>query len=579
MPSIVGYYNGAVQELSNANLNDLYDTVLENLANTTFAGSLIPGEPVGNSTLIGYFTDTSRAGGPGSSNITILSNTYAISQYTDLTQATPSPNVISLVVQTPNVILQESQTVLTDIADEILLRMVTGYGVGSYYLGNTIPVGDTGVWQNMGQLDDTLNNFTELNNVYFLWKKISTGNAKNLITPLKLVNSELSEFTSGDLDKLTYYIEQQYLATGVGTYVLDSVAPGVGTWANVGVATDFIRTAEDDTYNTDYTAAYEADYVGPDISYSTDFVGTVPASYTGAQGYTGSFASDFQTSSTAPFNSSSTQSFASSSTQNFNSSSTASFNSSSTATFSTSSTGSFSGPSFSAPATYTGNFTSSFSATFTGFTPTGYLSAFVSIRTAPVSYEGNYVGPTGTFTRVSSGFTTYVGPGYAANFLGPGPVSYVGPTFSSTFTSNFSGPGPAFSATYIGNYTGPSYTGNFVGLSYTGNFIGPTYTGDFTGPSYLGNFVGPTYTGNFVGILYTGNYTGNFTGEGEFAGFSEVSYTNEFIGNDTFVTPFTSDYTAAYNLQVVSPDTTYAASYTSASTQTSSSATLWVRIA
>lgn len=579
MPSIVGYYNGAVQELSNANLNDLYDTVLENLANTTFAGSLIPGEPVGNSTLIGYFTDTSRAGGPGSSNITILSNTYAISQYTDLTQATPSPNVISLVVQTPNVILQESQTVLTDIADEILLRMVTGYGVGSYYLGNTIPVGDTGVWQNMGQLDDTLNNFTELNNVYFLWKKISTGNAKNLITPLKLVNSELSEFTSGDLDKLTYYIEQRYLATGVGTYVLDSVAPGVGTWANVGVATDFIRTAEDDTYNTDYTASYEADYVGPDISYSTDFVGTVPASYTGDQGYTGTFESDFQTSSTQDFNSSSTQSFASSSTQGFNSSSTASFNSSSTATFSTSSTGSFSGPSFSAPVTYIGNFTNSFGGTFTGFGPVTFFGAFAGIFTGSVNYTGNYTGPTGNFTRVSSGTANYIGPAYASTFIGTGPVGYVGPAYLGNFTRNFSGPGPAFSATYTGNFTGPSYTGNFVGPSYTGNFIGPTYTGNFTGPSYLGNFVGPSYTGNFVGILYTGTYTSSFTGEGEFAGFSEVSYTNEFIGNETFVAPFTSDYTAAYNLQVVSPDTTYAASYTSASTQTSSSATLWVRIA
>ena len=74
----VVYYNtsdGAITRYSNTDVSQLAEYVLELMAAGTYAGTIV----ANTSNPIGTLTDTVRQGGVGSTDVTILSNTYTLS--------------------------------------------------------------------------------------------------------------------------------------------------------------------------------------------------------------------------------------------------------------------------------------------------------------------------------------------------------------------------------------------------------------------------------------------------------------------------------------------------------------------
>lgn len=282
--NIIEYGGSEIVQMNSARLSDLAERVLEYMAlNGSCTGSIT----IGSSNPIGTFIDTVRGGAVGSSNTTILSTTYTLSQVnsTTLTLQNP-PYYVGLDSTNPSeLILQENLTTLNDIADYILNYAVT-VGPFCYYLGTSAPV-DGGTWTSLGTLTDTLEGFTVTVNTYHLWKKLSNG-SYDAVRPMKILNGELTQYTEDEILSLAKIVEQRIVSTGVGTYALQTSTPGIGTWSTAGTITDIRRTTSDVNYDSIiyYTGTTPASYEGlSPISYEglvyADYLGPSPVTYTG----------------------------------------------------------------------------------------------------------------------------------------------------------------------------------------------------------------------------------------------------------------------------------------------------------
>lgn len=272
------YLDGTVLTQANAAaIGEIAEFVLEIMASGSYAGQLL----LGNSNPIGVFTDTVLQGNVDSSDVTILSNTYTISQSNVVTSTIDPPDYLGLVIDGNQVILQENATSTDVLADEILNVMVNG-GSNSYYLANAAP-SDGGTWVSIGTLVDTLQNFTIISETYQLWHKISNNVSFNKV-PIKLnysnVDVELISFSSTELEYLIKNVEERFQITGVGQYVLSENSPETGgVWVSAGTITDVRRTFASTNYTgtTNYLGPGPASYQGPDAAY----VGTLTAVFQG----------------------------------------------------------------------------------------------------------------------------------------------------------------------------------------------------------------------------------------------------------------------------------------------------------
>lgn len=608
-----------LQQANTSDIDALSEYVLQYMAAGTYTGTLVAN---GSYVNIGTFTDTARVGAPGSSDITIVSNTYTVSQIqsTTLGASSDAPKYVGLNVTGANVELKEEMTTLSNLADEVIDRLVAN-GTNSYVLAQSAP--GSGTWTIVGSLVDTLENFTVTAGTYNLYKRIDNGSAASPPVggrPIKLSSGELVQFSNTEMQALVKTVEERMVATGKGFYALQSSTPVSGTWTNVGTITDTRRTVNEgsfdgagfaatfqsnftsqfsSTFESNYTTDYTADYTS---TYSNEFTSNFTSDFAGI--YTGDYTADYIGTFTSIYSSDFTFDFTTLYLSTYDGSFTGSFDGSGFINFRPADftrsiyignyigiayTGNFTGAAFSS------NFTGTFNSNFTGGVfSSNFAGTFTSNFSTPgITYTGNYLGGTATtqYTRRVPGppgseIITYI------IYSGPpgntGEIQFTG-NFSSggiVYTGNFTG------ATYTGDFTGATYTGNFTGITYTGNFTGtfssnftgdftnnftelyntifqsPTYTGTYVGPAFASNFTGPNYLGNFISPLYTGDFTSifnsTFTGPTFTNNFSSPLYTGDFTSPlyanefDSAV-PFTNTFADTYTGTFISD---YTADYT-----------------
>ena len=276
--------SNSIQKFSSSDLTNLAEAVLEYMAAGTYTGSIT----IGTSNPIGTFTDTVLQGGVGTADITVLSNTYTLSQVntTTLAAETDPPKYVGLQVDVGVTTLQENLTTLENLADEIIARMVSG-GSNSYYLSASAP-SDGGTWTSLGTLLNTLENFTVTANTYNLWKKTDSGSS-TYKKPLKLVNSQLQKFTQTDVERLAKIVEQRIIATNIGTYALQQTVPTTGVWSDSGTVVDTRRIVTGASFDG---ASFDSQYVGLNedgttFGALTTFYGAYSVAYLGPGSYLG----------------------------------------------------------------------------------------------------------------------------------------------------------------------------------------------------------------------------------------------------------------------------------------------------
>lgn len=269
-----------IKQFSNTEFNLLADYVLEIMAANTYATTL---SSTGTGNTIGTFTDTARQFGPGNTDLTIVSSTFTLSQYDATTMdAQPDlPNYMGLNQPDANTTeLKENMTTPDDLADDILARMVSG-GVNSYFINEGVTAPSGGSWASVASFNDTINNLSATVTTYTLWHKMSEDTAGSAaLRPLKLQNNELKRYDDQDLLSIIKKVEERFLSTGVGSYVLQASAPATGTWAQHSDAiVDSRRTTGPDTVGAAYTAVsrtanYTATYTAEtSVNYTKTYLG------------------------------------------------------------------------------------------------------------------------------------------------------------------------------------------------------------------------------------------------------------------------------------------------------------------
>jgi hypothetical protein len=165
----------------------------------------------------------------------------------------------------------------TVILDKVIEDMVneTVYTVGQYALSVTTPV-DAGTWT----ARYTITNTTQSgDNTIKLWQKTTPNSAADSnLAPLKVFNtSDIKVMTATEIEELVPNFRNRIIASGVGTYKIQTSAPLTGgTWVQQGDAGGFIDTRQE-VLATNYQGTYGVYYGGSVPFYS----GFSPPEYTG----------------------------------------------------------------------------------------------------------------------------------------------------------------------------------------------------------------------------------------------------------------------------------------------------------
>ena len=176
----------------------------------------------------------------------------------------------------------------TVILDKVIEDMVneTAYTVGQYALSVTTPV-DAGTWTERYIITNTTQSG---DNTIKLWQKTTPNSAADSnLAPLKVFNtSDIKVMTAAEIEELVPNFRNRIIASGVGTYKIQTSAPLTGgTWVQQGDAGGFIDTRQE-VLATNYQGTFTGFYEGTYTLFYSGFVGTP---YTG--NYSGDYTQDF----------------------------------------------------------------------------------------------------------------------------------------------------------------------------------------------------------------------------------------------------------------------------------------------
>lgn len=361
------------------------------VASDTGVGTLSvnPASTVGL-TSIGSFVDTYYPYDQNQHPVgtTITTTTYTF--YQDLQSA--SETLTRPVEFSTGAVREQDDTALNADLISTALSNLVAFGVGSYQLSPSAPVGGTWVAKS------TITNNLDVNesNVTYLWRKTAAASVPTTIRPLKInATSPVSvkEMSDAEILTLTARLRNRIVATGIGKYAVQSTAPvSGGTWTTAGAQfVDTTRTQSLIAYNGTYAGTYAGSY---NQSFSGSYTGTFSGAYAGT--YQGLVALQYSRAFTGAYS----RAF--------------------TGIYSTTSKRFFAG--FQGTQTFTGNYTGFYSSTYTGF----YTGTFTG------NYSRNYTGSyTGAYSRAFTG--SYVG-----TFTGSYTGSYTGAYTGNTLNNNSS---------------------------------------------------------------------------------------------------------------------------------------------
>jgi len=384
-----------LQEMTDTEIEQYYSAILtKDFADNhdgTNTGEINIG---GSGTTIGTATDTKRDDAVGthptdgaSSTVT----TYTAKQVETTVSESVTNRPLGYVSSGTVGIHEFDDTEIdTDILDKVADDFVAqgNYTIGQYSLNAATPSG--GTWTSRYTITDTQVDGTTAN--MYIWQKTAaTTAAVTNYKPLKVKDSGagVQEMTVAEMEQKMPNFRNYLISSGKGKYVLQTAAPGSGTWVQQGDSGGFTDTKKD-VASQNYTGAYAGSYTG---GYTGGYTGAknYGGTYTGTSAYAGSYTG--------------AKSYA----------------------------GAYSGTS-GYSGTYTGTYTGNYAADYSGYAGTSYAGDYVG------NYTGSYVGAksyTGYYTGTSAYAGSYTG---AKNYAGTytGTSAYSG-TYSGTYTGYYSG--------------------------------------------------------------------------------------------------------------------------------------------
>lgn len=297
-----------VQEITVAEIKAYTANILTTkFASTTGVGSLqvgTSGAPT-NFTSIGTFTNRVMNNAVGTHPVDpndFSSTVYTFSQGTST--ATDGKTARPLRVDNNETALDEcsDNSIDTEIIDLCIKAMVdqTTNTCGQYYLSAAAPAG--GTWTSRGTVSDTQVDGTTVTKT--LWQKTAATTNPSSSTNRTLVKKQddgIQEFTTAEIEALEGRFRNRIAANNIGKYVVDTSAPGTGTWQQMGeTMTDQLKNtasyAYSGTYAGTYTGSYSGTYAGTYTgNYTGSYAGTYRPSYNGFLGpsYTGNYSGTY----------------------------------------------------------------------------------------------------------------------------------------------------------------------------------------------------------------------------------------------------------------------------------------------
>ena len=152
----------------------------------------------------------------------------------------------------------------TEILDHCIKAMVDedANTVGQYKIDTSTPSG--GTWTARYTIAETQVDGTDVN--YYLWQKTApttdAGTNENILLKANNTTGAVIEMAESSLHKLVPAFQNRIIASGIGTYLLESTTPSVtGTWAQMGgTMTDQLKDITSANYAGDYTGSYVGYY-------------------------------------------------------------------------------------------------------------------------------------------------------------------------------------------------------------------------------------------------------------------------------------------------------------------------------
>ena len=347
-----------LQELSYEELQTYTANVITTeFASSTDVGSLqvgTSGAPA-NFTSIGTFTNREMNNPVGTHPVDpndFSSTVYTFSQGT--ATATDSKTATPIRYDGTDLEQASDAEIDSEVIDNCIKAMVDqdANTAGQYWLSATAPAG--GTWTSRGTITDTQVDGTDVTKT--LWQKTAATTNPSATTNRTLVKKTengFQEFTDSELQSLVGVFRNRIAANNIGKYVVDTAAPGTGTWQQMGeTLTDQLKNTQSYAYAGNYTGSYSGSYSG---TYTGFYTGTYSGTYTGF--YSGTYSGTY-TGFYARF-----------------------FGGFLNGNFAGNYTGSYTGA-------YTGNYTGSYSGTYTGFYTGSYTGSYAG------TYTGFYTGVT-----------------------------------------------------------------------------------------------------------------------------------------------------------------------------------------
>ena len=292
-PITAANYQG-LQEMTDAEINQYLSYVITNKFADDSDGTGVAELNVDTAnaltgTAIGTFADTIRVDSIGTHPTAGAVNTTTY--YFKQVSSSAPVSITNRIVGYDAAIKEMTNSDLnTDILDKVIEDMVTEttYTVGQYKLSATAPAG--GTWTSRYTITDSTQGG---NTVVYLWQKTAPTTAADAdFTSLKLDGTSVKGMTSAEIEQIVPNFRNRIISTEIGTYKLQTSAPGVGTYVQMGDAlTDTRQVVSSQNYSGTYTGTFTGNYVG--TSAYAGFYAGFTGSYTGAKTYTGFYSSNF----------------------------------------------------------------------------------------------------------------------------------------------------------------------------------------------------------------------------------------------------------------------------------------------
>lgn len=257
-----------------------------------------------NFTSIGTFTDRVHNSEVGDHPIVAgdtTDTTYTFSQGSST--ATDGKTAVPLRFTSVDLEQASDAEIDSDILDDVIAGMVAqgANTCGQYYLSASAPSG--GTWTSRGQIDDNQTDGTTVTK--YLWQKtavttVPNDNEHRTLTKMADDNS-VQEMTEAEVASLEGRFRNRIMSNNIGKYVVDTAAPGTGTWQQQGeTLTDQVKDSTSINYAGTYSDTYQGTYAGTySGTYAGNYTGTYQLLYSGSSGgffqgtytgyYTGSY--------------------------------------------------------------------------------------------------------------------------------------------------------------------------------------------------------------------------------------------------------------------------------------------------